>query len=116
MEGAGFCNHCGASMAYAPAREPAYAGVGPTKSNVAAGVLAILLGGLGIHKFYLGYTGPGIILLAASFLSLLLLIVVIGIFGLIAIWVITLVEGILYLTKANEEFHYTYVENRKDWF
>ena len=29
--------------------------------KVAAGILAILLGGLGIHKFYLGYTVAGII-------------------------------------------------------
>ena len=32
------------------------------KSKIAAGLLAIFLGWLGIHKFYLGYTGPGIIL------------------------------------------------------
>ena len=44
------------------------------------------------------------------------MIAVIGILGLGAIWVSTLIEGILYLTKTDSEFHYTYVENRKDWF
>ncbi len=87
-----------------------------SKSKVAAGVLAILLGGLGIHKFYLGYTGPGIILLLGTIISAALAIVIVGIFGLLAIGAIVLVEGILYLTKSDEEFHSIYVENRKSWF
>src|SRR5262252_5728964 len=33
------------------------------KNKVAAGLLAIFLGGLGIHKFYLGFTGPGLVFL-----------------------------------------------------
>ena len=103
-------------MTSAPMGASASLGTQPTKSKVAAGVLAILLGGLGFHKYYLGYTDPGIILLAGSFVSLLLMIAVIGILGLGAIWVITLIEGILYLTKTDSEFHYIYVENRKDWF
>ena len=86
------------------------------KSKVAAGILAILLGTLGIHKFYLGSTGPGVLLLIASFLSVLLFVVVIGIFGIIAISIVVFIEGILYLTKTDEDFHQTYVENRKDWF
>ncbi len=88
----------------------------PKKSKVVAGVFALLLGGLGVHKFYLGYTSQGLILLAASIVSLLLWIVIIGLFGTIAIGVICLIEGITYLTKADEEFHETYVVNRKPWF
>ena len=57
----------------------------PTKSKVAAGVLAIVTGGFGIHKFYLGYTGPGIILLVASIISAVTAIILIGIVGLLAI-------------------------------
>ena len=67
-------------------------------------------------QFYLGYTGPGVLLLIASFLSVLLFVVVIGIFGIIAISIVVFIEGILYLTKTDEDFHQTYVENRKDWF
>lgn len=35
----------------------------PIKNKIVAGVLALLLGGLGIHKFYLGKTGKGILYL-----------------------------------------------------
>lgn len=71
--------------------------------KVVAGILAILLGGLGIHKFYLGYTKEGVIQLILGFLC--------GIGALIA-----LVEGILYLTKTDEEFYQTYQVGHKGWF
>lgn len=78
----------------------------PTKNKIVAGVLGILLGGLGIHKFYLGYVGAGIV-----HLVLLVLIITAPISGIIG-----LIEGILYLTKSDEDFHMTYVENKKAWF
>ncbi|HTN99260.1 MAG TPA: TM2 domain-containing protein [Microthrixaceae bacterium] len=70
--------------------------------KVACGVLAILLGGLGIHKFILGYTSEGIIML---------LLLLCGISPIIGI-----VEGIIYLTKSDSEFYWTYVAGRKPWF
>ena len=88
----------------------------PTKNKVAAGVLAIVVGGLGIHKFYLGYIVPGIVLLVASIISIVTAIILIGVVGLLVIAVICLIEGILYLTKSDEEFHEIYVVNRKSWF
>lgn len=39
------------------------------KSRVAAGILGIFLGGFGIHRFYLGYVGIGIVQLIVSILS-----------------------------------------------
>ncbi len=81
------------------------------KSKIAAGLLGILLGALGIHKFYLGYTKEGIIMLLITILGSFLLAIgplVMGVFG--------LVEGILYLTKTDEEFQAMYVDNRKGWF
>jgi len=69
-----------------------------------AGLLGILLGGLGIHKFYLGYTKEGII-------QIVITIVTCG-FGSI----VGLIEGILYLTKSEDEFVSTYVVGRKGWF
>lgn len=73
-----------------------------SEKKVTAGILAILLGGFGVHKFYLGYTKAGII-------QLLLSLLCIG--GLIG-----LIEGIIYLTKSDEEFDRTYVQNQKEWF
>ena len=78
----------------------------PTKSKIAAGILGILLGALGIHKFYLGYTVAGIV-----HLVLTILIVTAPISGIIG-----LIEGILYLVKSDEEFHDTYVANKRAWF
>ena len=76
--------------------------------KIVAGILGILLGGLGIHKFYLGYTKEGIIMLLVSVLTCGILWAVIHIIGLI--------EGIIYLTKSDEEFVSTYVTNKKGWF
>ncbi len=81
------------------------------KSKVAAGILGILLGALGIHKFYLGYTKEGLIMLLISIVGAFL----VGI-GPAVMGVIGLVEGILYLTKSDEEFAKTYIDNKKGWF
>ena len=80
------------------------------KSKIAAGLLGILLGGLGIHKFYLGYTGEGVILLLAGTLGWLLVIP-----GIIAV-VVGIIEGIIYLAKPDEEFDRVYVRGRQAWF
>lgn len=75
-----------------------------SEKKIVAGVLAILLGGLGIHKFYLGYTTTGII-------QIVITIVTCGAGSLIG-----LIEGIIYLVKSDEEFDNTYVHNQKNWF
>lgn len=72
--------------------------------RIMAGVLAILLGTFGVHKFVLGYTKEGIIQLIISVLSC-------GTLGIIGF-----IEGIIYLTKSDEEFIYTYQTNKKGWF
>jgi TM2 domain-containing membrane protein YozV len=78
------------------------------EKKIVAGVLAILLGTLGIHKFYLGYNTAGIIMLLVTLLTC-------GFAGVI-IWIIALIEGITYLTKTDEEFVATYVNGKKEWF
>ena len=80
------------------------------KNKFTAGILAILLGGLGIHKFYLGHTGPGIVMLVLFILFIWTFMVpfVLGIIG--------IAEGVIYLTKTDEEFYETYEVNRKAWF
>lgn len=77
-------------------------------TQIAAGVLGILLGCLGIHKFILGYTGAGIVMLLLSVLSCGIFAPVIGIIGLI--------EGIIYLTQSEEEFYRRYIAGRRAWF
>lgn len=81
------------------------------KSKIAAGLLAIFLGSLGIHKFYLGYTMTGIIMLLITLLGSLLFFL-----GPLVMGIISLVEGIIYLTKSDELFFLTYVQNKKEWF
>ena len=83
-----------------------------SNKKVMAGVLAILLGGFGIHKFVLGYTKEGIILLV---LTILISLLSFGLLGFL-VWIFTLIEGIIYLTKSDEEFYDTYQVGKKAWF
>lgn len=69
-----------------------------------AGILGILLGYLGIHKFILGYTKEGLIQILLSVISC-------GILGIIGF-----IEGIIYLTKSDAEFYNTYQVGKKPWF
>lgn len=62
------------------------------KSKVAAGILAILLGTLGIHKFYLGDSKKGVIYLLVSLLTC-------GI-GALVIQILSIIEGVQILTGS----------------
>jgi TM2 domain-containing membrane protein YozV len=79
-----------------------------SSKRLAAGIIAILVGYLGIHKFALGYTGAGLTMLLVSVCTC-------GILG-VVMWAIGIAEGIIYLSKTDEEFYHTYVAGRKDWF
>ncbi|WP_158730093.1 MULTISPECIES: TM2 domain-containing protein [unclassified Flavobacterium] len=70
-----------------------------------AGLLAILLGPLAIHKFFLGYTTEGIIWLLISLFTCGTVTTLLG-----------FIEGIIYLTKSDEEFYQTYQVGKKAWF
>jgi len=83
---------------------PSYPKAQPENKKIVAGVLALLLGSLGVHKFVLGYTTEGII-------QILLSIVSCGILG-----IIPFIEGIIYLVKTDEEFYQTYQVNKRGWF
>lgn len=76
--------------------------------KMAAGICGILLGSLGVHKFILGYTTAGVIMLLISLLSCGFLAVVSHVIGII--------EGIIYLTKPDDEFYETYMLGKKEWF
>jgi TM2 domain-containing membrane protein YozV len=70
------------------------------------------LGAFGVHKFYLGRNNPAIIMLVVSLVGA---IVTLGIATAI-MGIIGLVEGIIYLTKTDEQFYEEYVVDGKDWF
>lgn len=95
-----------------PYTPPSYAQPVVTKDHVAAGLLAIFLGVFGVHKFYLGYNTSGFIMLAVTILGSIFTL------GLAAgvMWVIALIEGIIYLAKSQSEFDAIYVANKKEWF
>lgn len=76
--------------------------------KLAAGLMAVFLGFFGIHKFVLGYTTAGVIMLVVTLATC-------GAGGFV-MGVIGLIEGVIYLTKTPEEFQATYVEGRKAWF
>lgn len=96
--GFGFCRHCGQmtdpdSTACPSCGCTEEVVVTPTgKSKVAAGILGIFLGGLGIHNFYLGYTGKGVMQLLTTLISLGTLSFISSVWG--------IVEGIMILTGA----------------
>jgi len=76
--------------------------------KIACGICAILLGALGVHKFILGYTTEGIVMLLLTLLTC-------GIGGFV-MGIIGIIEGIMYLTKSDDEFHTIYLAGKKGWF
>lgn len=116
-DSASVCPHCGASVVkdvYCPdcgTRMPENVKFCPKcgrafpssgrdrKDKLAAGLLAIFLGYLGIHYFYLGKTTGGIITIVLSLCTC-------GVWSLI-----TLIQGILMLTMTEDAFNEKYVDN-----
>jgi TM2 domain-containing membrane protein YozV len=76
-----------------------------SNKKLAAGICAILLGWLGVHKFILGMTTPGVIIILVSVFTCGAIGTVIGI-----------IEGVIYLTKSDDEFYRDYMVNKKEWF
>lgn len=76
--------------------------------KVAAGVCGILLGAIGVHKFVLGYTTEGLIMLLGTILTCGIAAAVFGVIG--------LVEGIIYLTQSDEDFLKNYLLAKRGWF
>ena len=81
------------------------------KNKILAMLLALFLGTLGFHKFYLGCTTAGIIMLIISLVGIILL----G-FPTMIIGTIAFIEAIMYIIKSDDEFKRIYVDNKKCWF
>ncbi|MCS6625128.1 TM2 domain-containing protein [Roseibacterium beibuensis] len=81
------------------------------KNKIVAALLAFFLGWIGIHKFYLGKTTAGVLMLLGGTVGWIT-------FGIIPfiVGVIAFVEFIIYLVKPDGEFHRDYVVGNKSWF
>jgi TM2 domain-containing membrane protein YozV len=108
-----FCRSCGTMLSSShqnqQVQQSASAGmqqqqIPGAEKKILVGLMGILFGGFGVHKFMLGYTTEGLIQLAIT-------IVTCGMGGIIG-----LIEGIIYLTKSDQEFVDTYIRNKKGWF
>jgi TM2 domain-containing membrane protein YozV/cold shock CspA family protein len=84
--------------------------LGTEKNRIVAAVLAFFLGHWGIHKFYLGKTNAGIVMLLLGTLGWVLIIP--GIVN----WVIAFIEFVIYLTKTDQQFYQDYVAGDRAWF
>ena len=97
------CKHCGSLLT------AGYGQAFPDASKrIPAGICGILLGFLGIHKFILGFNTSGLIMLLVTLLTC-------G-FGGVVMSLVGLVEGIIYLTKSEEEFYQRYIVEKIEWF
>jgi TM2 domain-containing membrane protein YozV len=105
------CTSCGRAVGRIGSGAPVPGQYGD-KNKIAAGLLGIFLGAFGVHKFYLGRTNPAVVMLVVSLVGA---IVTLGIATAI-MGIIGLVEGIIYLTKTDEQFYEEYVVQGKDWF
>lgn len=104
---------------YAPPAPVNPAIAAKASSKIAAGICGILLGSLGVHKFILGYPGTGAIMLLVTLVFAPIATVVtcgLGWVSFFAMPIIGLIEGIIYLTKSDEDFVRIYVDGRKEWF
>lgn len=94
--------------------------------SLATGLIAVMFGVYGAHKFLLGYKKEGLIMLATTLTGVLLAIVGMflqwdwlfftGFFICVAVEVVSIVEGLIYFSKKEWEFYGTYVMNRRGWF
>lgn len=110
-----FCVECGARAVAAADKGEAEKPQQPARSKAAATALALLLGGVGAHKLYLGYKTEGLIMFALTVYGIaasrlwgvaLVSVAVVG---------VALVEAVIYGTMPDAQFEETYVESKRPW-
>lgn len=122
-----FCRNCGTMLSnnyqnqqvqQAPNSGMQQQQIPGADKKVIAGICGILFGGFGVHKFILGYQTEGFILLGVFAAALILTFITCGIASPLMIipGIVGLIEGIMYLTKSDEDFVNTYIRNKKPWF
>ena len=80
------------------------------KNRIVAAVLAFFLGSFGVHKFYLGKNGAGVVMLLMGTVGWILVLP-----GLAAL-LIAFLEFIVYLIKSDQQFYEDYVIGNREWF
>lgn len=81
-------------------------------TRIIAAILALILGTFGAHKFFLGFIGEGFVMLVVALIG----IPCTGGASFLAMLVIGLIEGVIYLSKSDAEFRQVYLVNKKRWF
>jgi TM2 domain-containing membrane protein YozV len=92
------------SYAYDPYQQQPPIPPDVNSTKVLCGIMGILFGGLGVHRFILGDVSGGII-------RIVITLVTCGIGAIIGF-----IEGIIYLTKTDSDFYWTYMVGKKAWF
>lgn len=85
-------------------------GAAGDKNKIVAALLALFLGWLGVHKFYLGKTNAGIIMLLCGTIGWLLVLPP------LIISLIAFVEFIIYLVTSDADFEARYITGNRAWF
>src|SRR5690606_22233134 len=84
------CPHCGVRQHAPPASSPFGTNTPSARNRIAAGLFGILLGTIGVHKFYLGSVGLGVLYLIFFWTGIPT--------------IVGIIEGIIYLTMTDQEF------------
>lgn len=92
------CVNCGVSLAKKGSSSSGGTGVKGEKTKMVAGLLAIFLGHLGLHEFYLGNKQKAIYKIVATVISALLFLVGIGIIAFFAIWGWNIYDAVMIFT------------------
>ena len=85
------------------------------KGKVTAGLLAIFFGVLGAHKFYIGCPGAGFLLLLVNIVGIALSFAG-SFFIVVVLWMVVVIEGIIYLSTPDDEFEQIYIVGKRPWF
>jgi TM2 domain-containing membrane protein YozV/RNA polymerase subunit RPABC4/transcription elongation factor Spt4 len=109
------CSECGAVIrakaVVCPRCGVPQGGQKPVSKRIVAGVCALLFGPWGVHKFILGYPLTGLLTLAISLLGILLFFI-----PTLVMYGVSIAEGIIYLSKTDDEFVNRYQSGYRLWF
>jgi len=94
------CVTCGVTLANRMADAGILQAGAGDKSKMAAGILGIVVGGFGVHNFYLGNNGKGVAQLLLTVFGIVLSCVYIGVFMVMAAYIWGLIEGVMILTGS----------------